>query len=172
MTNSLLEKKFLDAAVRSDNETLIKCLKKGVDVNVKTDDEEEQPALHLAARFNHQETMRLLLANGVAIDLRKKNHSTPLDKAARRGNLKTVKLLIENKANINTQNGLSYHGHTPLCFAIYGTDATNKGPLPAEQKRAIIQELIKAKADVNLSREDGYTALHIASEMGYHETMR
>jgi hypothetical protein len=66
--------------------------------------------------------------------------------------IKVIRLLIENGAQINTQDN---SGKTPLFIATY------------QGRQNIVQLLIESGADVNIKDENGKTALQTAIEMNY-----
>ncbi len=74
---------------------------------------------------------------------------TPLMQAARRGNLETVRALLEGGADPNAQekNG----GQTALMWAM------------SERHPAVTEELVRHKADVNARSKNGSTALMFAA---------
>lgn len=58
--------------------------------------------MHHAAAQGHIELMKLLLDTKGLIDARNKNLETPLIVATKRGMVKSVTWLIENRATVNT----------------------------------------------------------------------
>jgi ankyrin repeat protein len=83
-------------------------------------------------------------------------YTTALHIAAKNGHVATVKLLIENGADLNTRHESSFGhtGSTPLSVA-------------AERGNSLCAiELIKAGADVNLAGSSGATPLMIAASEG------
>lgn len=81
---------------------------------------------------------------------------TPLNSAAKNGQLKVVKFLLDNKANIEARDGVD---QTPLLNAAQG------------EKRDILELLIERGADVNAVTQSaigrqGYGALHYAAAAG------
>ena len=89
-----------------------------------------------------------LLDEGVDVDIRFENGSTPLMFAAQNGNLEIVKLLLERGANVNAKNEI---GSTVLMFA----DQSNN--------LEIIQLLLGKGANINAEDNNGLNALHYAA---------
>lgn len=59
--------------------------------------------LHLAARNNCVEAVKMLIQQGASVDVREAKQKTPLHVAARRGNIPVIKVRIHNrKSNIDT----------------------------------------------------------------------
>lgn len=85
--------------------------------------------------------------------------TTPLNSAAKNGQLKVVKFLLDNKANIEARDGVD---QTPLLNAAQG------------EKRDIVELLVGRGADVNAVTQSasgggihqGYSALHYAAAAG------
>lgn len=71
-------------------------------------------ALHYAASVGNNEIVQLLLDNYAYIDAESANKTTPLMMAARGGHILTVKLLLDEGADVGLKNNL---GMTALDFA-------------------------------------------------------
>ncbi|MEO8838085.1 MAG: ankyrin repeat domain-containing protein [Herbaspirillum sp.] len=71
-------------------------------------------ALHYAASVGNNEIVQLLLDNYAYIDAESANKTTPLMMAARGGHILTVKLLLDEGADVGIKNNL---GMTALDFA-------------------------------------------------------
>lgn len=117
--------------------------------------------LHLVAkntnRASRAQLIKLLLANGIDVDIRGKAGATPLILAAASGQVDAIKILIGAEADINAQdNG----GMTPLIAA-----AKHK------QKDAL-KPLITAGADLNLETIRGDSALKLAVSAEQEELVR
>jgi len=84
--------------------------------------------------------------------------NTPLMQAIKAGDLKDVRKLIKDGADVNVR---MFNGYTPLHMA-----AENDRP-------KIARELIKKGADVNAEMaEAGFTPLYIAAERGYMDVIK
>lgn len=86
------------------------------------------------------------------LDKSDSNQTTPLMRAAQEGHISTVKLLLEYKASVNTQNK---KGMTALMFA------AQRGHLH------ICQLLINNKADLDVETDESSTALLLACTRGH-----
>ena len=115
------------------------------DINSK--DVDGQTPLHVAARVDHVEMAKLLLAHGANVNEKDTQGKTPLFAAARKGSREMVELLVAHGADINARNN---DGWTPLhlvaCFA----------------QEAAVELLIGKGADVNAKDKSGRTAREVA----------
>ena len=90
-------------------------IKKGADVN--TVDANQNTPLHSVVRFsNNHKTLRILLRNGANPNVFNNKGFGPLNYAIEHNKIKTVKILIENEANFETENW--HNNFTPLKQAI------------------------------------------------------
>ena len=77
--------------------------------------------LHLAARNGHREVCKILLANGVNIDILNAEGATPLHEATQFGKKDVVLFLLQNGANPKITNDIS---QTPLeLFQLFNSNA-------------------------------------------------
>jgi ankyrin repeat protein len=156
-------------------------------------------ALHFACGLVENETrieiVRQLLAHGATVDWATKYDQTPLNRAARSGNMRVAKILLDAGAAVegcheNTESG--YFG-TPLQAAIYtqnmdlvklflarGAQVAVKKFIPSPLHIAshyrgyrsnstnaqIAQLLIDHHANVNALDSFSFTPLHIAAQTG------
>jgi ankyrin repeat protein len=102
---------------------------------------------------------RLLLEQGVDVNVLDMNHETPLHVASSCGLLENVQLLLECGAKANAEN---VHGQTPL-HLVSQTEFFNK------ENANIAQLLLQFGADVNARDEHQATPLHFATSCGYFE---
>jgi ankyrin repeat protein len=120
------------------------------DVNAKLSEKKDgETALTLAVHKGHVEVVRALLAANADV-----NHpccsANALYEAARAANLNMVKVLLTAKPDLNRQ---TKNGNTALMHAI--STGTPDSP-------EIARLLIEAGANVNLSSDEGVTALTLA----------
>lgn len=110
-------------------------------------DSRQQPLLHLAIRYSHEELVRRLIHQGAPIHRRDDNKMTALHHAAKEGNEAIVKFLLENGAEIDVPDRLR---RTPLHLATqYGG--------------AAVRMLVRWGADVWVKDKYGRTPLHLAA---------
>jgi ankyrin repeat protein len=114
-------------------------------------------ALIDAARNDEQNTVAALLQQGVDVNVRDEDGTTPLAWAVNLSNLAMAELLLNKGANSGLTNEL---GIGPLSLAI-----TN-GFIP------MVKLLISRGADPNVARENGETPLMTAARLGQVETMQ
>jgi hypothetical protein len=119
--------------------------------NVDQTNEYGYSALYLAAQGDEKMT-QLLLHSGA--DANARSSSTPLQGAAQRGNLATVRILLAAGARIEDTDG---SGWTPLFSAALAG------------KLDVIEELLAAGANVNTRSSSGWTALKEAEMRGHQE---
>lgn len=110
----------------------------------------EYSLLHLAVDMGHTDVVKLLLAHGIDINQKNKHQeNTPLILASKRGDLKTMEVLIDSGAEINLTD---IHGRTPLHFA----SAQGRGDL--------VRFLLERKASPHLQDRDGKYPKEYADE--------
>jgi ankyrin repeat protein len=106
---------------RTDN--VEKYLKVGADPNMTINDtiqNEDVPAIIYAARHNTSSgIIENLLKAGANVEQEPYYISTPLIEAAQSGNLQAVRVLLDNKANINAK---THMGTPPIAYAIINDD--------------------------------------------------
>ncbi|HNY10039.1 MAG TPA: ankyrin repeat domain-containing protein [Candidatus Wallbacteria bacterium] len=115
---------------KEDIDAIEKQIKNGAPVNVKN--KMGITPLHLAALNNRYELVKKLIDKKADVNAKTSKDAffslfTPLHFASQKDdNIPTVKLLIENGADLNARGGL---GSTPLHSAIYHKDASFCEPL-------------------------------------------
>ncbi|KAK8938021.1 hypothetical protein KSP40_PGU004253 [Platanthera guangdongensis] len=160
----LLEELKLDVDVRDDDgetallhasrqghlQTVNYLLEQGADPSASS--QLGATSLHHAAGIGIIELLKLLLSRGVNVDS-ESDAGTPLVWAAGHGQQDSVKVLLENHANPNTE---TEDGITPLLSAVAAGSLT------------CVQLLIEAGATTNINA-GGATPLHIAADSGNTE---
>ncbi|KAK5092372.1 hypothetical protein LTR70_003941 [Exophiala xenobiotica] len=142
-------------------------------------------ALHEASRRNHQDAVRCLLSVGANVNRRNKSGRSPLEAAARLGSVPLLRLLFEAGASLdcealhealrgNSKDAVRYL--LSVGANVNHLDKYGKAPLEIAIKDVcleIMQTLIDANADVNVSSNEG-TLVHAAlrlewdSNYSYH----
>ncbi|WP_194711168.1 ankyrin repeat domain-containing protein [Noviherbaspirillum soli] len=114
----------LDARARNGDTALMMAAYKGrYDVAKALLDKGAEPnqtgwaALHYAAAVGNNQIVQLLLDHSAYIDAESPNQTTPIMMAARGGHILTVKLLLDEGADLTLKNGA---GMTALDFARVG----------------------------------------------------
>ena len=115
-------------------------------------DNDGDTAFHFAAQYGRlKSALRLLIENGVNIDVHDKNGHTALYTADKNGQLEVVQFLIKKYVdNIATSSDDSID-KTLLNYA------AKNGLLE------VVKKLIKNKADINAANENGQTAFDLAT---------
>ncbi|GMY20820.1 ankyrin repeat, PH and SEC7 domain containing protein secG [Fagus crenata] len=130
-----------------DIELLRSLLSKGVDVDSQSD---AGTPLIWAAGHGQQDAVKVLLEHHANPNAETDDNITPLLSSVAAGSLACLELLIQAGANVNISAG----GATPLHIA------ADNGSLE------IINCLLKAKADPNVSDEDGLKPIQVAAARG------
>lgn len=139
-----LEDALNSAIINGDIKEVKSLIKCGASVDRFTD----VTPLYIAALYNRAEIAEYLIAAGARVDgIAGGDHQTPLHIASFYGHLKTVKLLIKNKANVNARGN---YGTTPLHEAARGN------------KAAVIKLLLDNGAYSHIKNDSGETPLMCA----------
>ncbi|XP_050400941.2 ankyrin-1 [Patella vulgata] len=142
--------------------------------------------MHIASQFGHPDTALTFLKKGVPLHMPNKSGAVCLHAAAMKGHTSVVKALLQKGALVDSK---TKDGLTALHLAIeyckpqvvqtllgYGAAVELKGgqametPLHiaarTQEAEKCAEMLLKSGADVNATRDNGETALHIASRHG------
>jgi len=136
------------ASSRNDAEMVDLLIKAGA--NVKGANEFGATPVYAAAALADPAMTVKLIAAGADPSAPLMSGETPLMEAAGRGNVETVKALLKGGANPNATEAMG--GQTALMWAI------------AKKQPAVVDELVKYKADVNLGSKTGFTPLMFAAQ--------
>ncbi len=145
-----------EAAKTGNSDTLRLLLERGADVTAR-DNFERTPLLIATDNCTDVAPIALLLSKGAAVNVVDKDGCTPLHNACHQGCLEAVKMLLDNKAQLEAKSASS---RTPLFHAVKG------GHLP------VVQLLIKAGTDVHVKDANGSTLLHESAEGGSDDVMK
>ncbi len=138
---------FFIAVSRDDASAVTLLLMRGFDPN--SPNEQGQTALHLALRDNSPGVVRALMVHpGLKVDAANRNDETPLMMAALRGNLESMRQLLQRGATVNRA------GWTPLHYAATG---------PSPQAVGL---LLDQGANVDARSPNGSTPLMMAARYG------
>lgn len=162
-------------------------VRKGAELNPRnaSGSRAEESALHMAIQRGHEAMAELLLRQrSVDANLEDEDGLSPLMKAANRGNVKIVQLLLEKGVNTRAADT---SGATSLMMAadagheavmgllqLHGAevDATDRFGqtalmmAAAEGHEAVVRLLLRCGAEVEVRNESGQTALEIAKAKG------
>lgn len=154
LDKQVLKKLFCMAAAQGNTEAIEALFQIGTNVNSK--DKIGQSALLLSAGYNKPKVTEFLLKKGAKTDVLKGTTDvTPLMCASVSGFHSIVEILLENKANPDTQN----HGkHTALFYAsINGHEE-------------IVQTLLRYRADPLIQYSNGTTFLQLLEKKGFTDS--
>lgn len=143
---------FLNAVKAGDARVAGQLLLRGMDPD--TVDPSGQPVLHLAARSDALEVVKVLVGARADVDKRNGNGESAIMLAALNGHRSVVEFLLEKEAQIN------HPGWTPLLYA-----ATN-GHLQ------ILKKLVEHHAYIDASSPNGLTSLMMAARGGHIDTVK
>lgn len=132
-------------------------IENGADVNAK-DRIDDSPYLYAGAR-GHLDILKMTLLHGADITSVNRYGGTALIPAAERGHVEAVEILILAGVRVDHVNNL---GWTALLEAVILGDGT-------QDYLKIVNLLLQAGADPNLSDKQGVTALAHAEARGYSE---
>jgi hypothetical protein len=99
-----------------------------------------------------EETITLLVINGISINEKDNYGNSPLHSAILSGDSEYVRILLNQGANLNSRNNLEL---TPLHLAAFLNNEN------------VVNQLLLRGAEINIKGNTGYTALHIAVELNY-----
>jgi len=115
-------------------------------------------ALYAAAEQQDPAMAVKLLAAGADPNMPIMSGETPLMAAAGRGNLETVRVLLSGGAKPNAQESMG--GQTALMWAL------------AKRQAAVVDELVKHGADLEIASKTGFTPLMFAAQQGDADSAR
>ncbi len=186
---STADQEFLHALERGDMDAAARLITWGVNVNARRSD--GKTLLILAAKASDVILVRDLVAAGADVNATTDNGGTALMFAAIRGDIETQKALLDAGADVNAVGGFDWtallvasvkghvaavrqllargadpnlrdiYGWTPLMRAVY------------EERKMVVQALLE-QPDValNVSNDQGATALHLAAVKGNEALIR
>lgn len=115
----LFENRFFDTKTSAAADSIATLLiEHGADYHIVW---QEQKLVHLVAQSGFHRTLRLLLSRGESVETRNGNGETLLMSAVTSGDIESVKILLEYKADVNAVNkdGNSIHdGESVLYYAL------------------------------------------------------
>lgn len=145
-----LQSKFIKYCIAGDIVNATELISKLRDLN--TEDFNGNTAMHMAARSNRLNIIKLLVENGADVNLSASAGVTAIITAANRNYLNIVEYLVENGADTNLS---TREGRTALIFAISGHNLE------------VVEYLVSVGADVNNVTNSGWTALMYAASSNY-----
>ncbi|CAG2214126.1 unnamed protein product [Mytilus edulis] len=130
------------AAEEGHIESVMRLIDMRCDVTIR--DKEGETAVHVAARKGHHHVVKRLLMIGALVDDRDVDGRTALHVAADNGHADVVDVLLEFNAGADTET---------------------------IEIRHIIEILIQANCDINIANNRQQTAIHVAVENGFQESV-
>ncbi len=170
------------AAFIGDEKMVKKILNENIGINNK-DDDGNRRALYFASLEGQDKIVKLLIEFGVDINTKSKYFPTPLEAAAGKGYINTVKLLTQNRAKIG--EGVieaSLHGHLEVAKLLIakGADVNTKNKYSetalnfATEKghKDIVELLMQNGADITAKNKYGANLVHSAASSGNMELVK
>ena len=186
---STADQEFISALERGDLDGAARLVAWGVNVDAQRAD--GKTLLILAAKASDVILVRDLLAAGADVDATTNNGGTALMFAAIRGDIETQKALIDAGAKVNAVGGFdwtallvaSVKGHVPAVrqLLVSGADPNLRDvygwtPLmrAVYEERELVGQVLLEQPDValNVSNDQGATALHLAAVKGNEALIR
>lgn len=145
-----LQSKFVKYCIAGDIVNVTELISKLRDLNAE--DFNRNTAIHMAAKSNRLNIIKLLVENGADVNVSTSAGVTAIITAANRNYLNIVEYLVENGADTNLS---TREGRTALIFAISGHNLE------------VVEYLVSVGADVNNVTNSGWTALMHAASSNY-----
>lgn len=114
--------------------------------------------LHQAANNSRSKVLHYLVQHGANVDGKNAQQMTALHVAARKGDLRSIRILLMNNADVNA---VDYDNRSPLYFAVY--DGHYDCAMRLLQEEGI---------NITVTRKGGWTPLHEASRFGHYECVQ
>ncbi len=156
MSKNNINQKLLEYSKDRKVEEIKELIEKGADLN--TQDDAKWTPLFFSVVYENYELTRYLISRKINVNHRDKLGRTALILGAEKGNLPVVKLLVEQKAELDIQE--NFNGRTALMIAIN------------ERRKDVARYLIDKGANVQLRDEFGITATILAAERSYVELVK
>lgn len=113
--------------------------------------------LHQAANNRRSKVLQYLIQHGSFVDGKNAQSMTALHVVARLGDVDSLRVLLENEANINE---VDYDNRTPLYFASY------------DGHFECVKELLQNEnINIHIHRKGGWTHLHEVARFGHFKCM-
>lgn len=176
--------KIFKVATTGDEKAMQVLIEDGADITIRGQDDET--ALHVAAKEGHVALSRFLLENGANINALDRYEETPISKALDFGHTGVVRLLIEHKADleqgcsplfeaVNPWNGrakveivqlLLDNGADVISARNWWKDTTLLHAAVRQGSKPIVELLLEYGAEVGMRDRDGDTALDVSIKVG------
>lgn len=148
-------------------------LQKGALADARTSDDDEETALHCAARFNHPEVMQILVKAGASVDMTDERGKTPLHDAAINGFLEAVDKLLDLGASVNVGDDdeasplhlAAKHGHL-ACVSLLVARGADMSSVDSAGRNALGVTLERVVGDVGGSRAEREAVMKLLIELG------
>jgi len=163
------------AAHYGHNDLLKYLISKRSSVNVALP-EDNSTLLHVAARNQHTETVKILLLLGASIDCQDESGKTPLHVSVKTGNIEVIKCLVEHQETVQSKTELQHvvnpernvnrgillnvqdvDGNTPLHLSVAAGNIN------------ILSYLVSVGSDLNICNVQGDYPLTLAARCGKND---
>ncbi|OQR87217.1 ankyrin 2,3/unc44 [Achlya hypogyna] len=122
-------------------------------INLAGTDEYGSTTLHIAAAYEHNEVLEMLLDRGARVDFANEHGETPLHKAAAHGNVTGVAILLRHGAFVNQ---LTAGGATPMHAVVSSCEEPEKA-------RQVVDLLAMACANLDIKDNDGHSIVDVCA---------
>lgn len=157
IVNEPISEEVFEAVEKGDVKRMQTLIKRGADVNVRTEDKEGDTPLILAIDKGNAQMVKLLLQNGARVDMTEKSqNNTPLLIAVDRKRPEAVKMLLLHDADPNLFN---VEKTTPLHLAVL------------HRSIETARQLVEHGADLNCRDINGFAPLHVAARDNYNNIL-
>ena len=141
---------LLEASKEGKDNTVAQCLALGADINTPSESEHNDTPLHLAVKYGHTSTLKLLLANQPDLETKAIDGSTSLNFAAFYGHAEAGQLLLEAGAKLDHAD---HAGNTPFHDAM------------ARKHQQVAAILLQAGADRHRQNKAGKTPFDLGDKV-------
>jgi ankyrin repeat protein len=132
--------------------------------------------IHVAARSQKTETVKILLLLGASVHCQDENGKTPLHVAVETGNFEVIKCLFESQGTVQSENEVQYFENSERTVTVINLvkvrDIDGNTPLHlgvTAENTNIVSYLLSAGSDLNICNVQGDYPLTLAARCGKND---